>query len=95
MMVLNGEDGLACEVRVDGMRLNHVRNLNNWVMFWINRVQMMHCRMKVASGRRVAVDIRSLVNVRGLQLQCARFLNEALVVPVLMYNSDTMICKVN
>ena len=42
-----------------------------------------------------AVDIRSLVNVRGLQLQCARFLNEALVVPVLMYNSDTMICKVN
>ena len=42
-------------------------------------------------GRRVAGAIRSLVNARGLQLDCARVLHESLLVPVLMYGSDTMI----
>ena len=48
---------------------------------------------KVASGRRVAGAIRSLVNARDLQLECARVLHETLVVPVLMYVSETMLCK--
>ena len=30
MMVLNGEDGLECEVYVDGFRLEHYQNLNIW-----------------------------------------------------------------
>ena len=34
-----------------------------------------------------------LVNVRGLQLECARVLDETLLVPVLMYGSDTMMWK--
>ena len=38
---------------------------------------------KVASGSRVAGAIRSLVNVRSLQLECARVLLESLVVSVL------------
>ena len=37
--------------------------------------------------------IRSLVNGRGLQLECARVLHETLLVPVLMYGSDIMIWK--
>ena len=48
---------------------------------------------KVASGRRVASTIRSLVNVRDLQLECARVLHETLVVPVLMYGSETVLWK--
>ena len=35
----------------------------------------------MASGRRVAGVIRSLVNVSDLQLQCAGVLNETLLVP--------------
>ena len=37
------------------------------------------------------VAIRSLVNARDLQLQCARVLHETLLVPVLMYGSETML----
>ena len=51
------------------------------------------CNRKVASGRRVAGAIRSLVNARDLQLECANFLHESLFVPVLMYGSETMLWK--
>ena len=42
------------------------------------------------SGRRVAGVIRSLVNARDLQLQCARVLHETLLVPILMYGRDNV-----
>ena len=48
---------------------------------------------KVASGRKFAGTIRSLVNSRDLQLECARFFHETLLVPVLMYGSETMLWK--
>ena len=48
---------------------------------------------EVTSGRRVAGAIRSLVNTRDLQLKCARFLHETLLVPVLMYGSETIIWR--
>ena len=51
------------------------------------------CSRKVASVRRVASAIRSLVNARDLQLECARVLHETLLVPVLMYGSMTMLWK--
>ena len=44
-------------------------------------------RWKVARGRRVAGAIRSLINARVLQLDCARVLLESLLVPVLIYGS--------
>ena len=47
----------------------------------------------MASGRRVSSACRSLVNARGLQLECARVLHETLLVPVLMYASETMLRK--
>ena len=34
-------------------------------------------RRKGVSGRKVAVAIRSVVNARGLQLECARILQES------------------
>ena len=49
------------------------------------------CRRKVVSGRKVAGAIRSLINVRSLQLECARVLHEALLVPVMSYVSETII----
>ena len=45
----------------------------------------------VASGRRVSGAIKSLVNARSLQLECARVFPE--LVPVLIYGSDTMIWR--
>ena len=52
---------------------------------------MEKCNRKVASGRRVAGAIRSLVHVRDLQLECARVLHETVFMPVLMYGSETML----
>ena len=48
---------------------------------------------KLARGRRVAGVIRPLANARDLQLQCAIVLHETLLVPVLMYGSETMLWK--
>ena len=45
------------------------------------------------NGNRVTGAIRSLVNVTGLLLVCARVLHETSLVPVLMYGSETMIGK--
>ena len=51
------------------------------------------CSRKVASEGRVARAIRSLVNVKNLQFECARVLFEILLVPVLTYDSKTMLWK--
>ena len=47
------------------------------------------CSRKVANGSRVAGAIRSLVNARDLQFEYTRVLHETLLVPVLMYDSET------
>ena len=47
----------------------------------------------MANRRRVAGTIRSLVNARGLQLQCSGVLHQTLLVPVLLYGSETMLWK--
>ena len=54
------------------------RNLNIWDVFWTDGAE---CSRKVASGRRVADAIRSLVNVRDFQFEYARVLHETLLVP--------------
>ena len=52
-----------------------------------------HCSSKVASGRRVASAIRSLANARNFQLECATVLYESLLVPVLTYDSETLVWR--
>ena len=82
VIVLGGEEGLECEVCVYGTRLEHVSEFKYLV-----------CALdesgneRLASGRRVPGAIRSLINARSLQLECARDLHESLLVPVLMYGS--------
>ena len=44
-------------------------------------------------SKRVACAIRSLVNARGLQLECARTLHETLFVHVLTYGSEIILWK--
>ena len=50
-------------------------------------------RRKMVSGRKVASAFRILVNARCLQLERTRVLYETLLVPVLMYGSETMIWR--
>ena len=50
---------------------------------------MEQCNRKVANGRRVAGAIRFLINARSLEVDCVRVLHESLLVPVLMYDSET------
>ena len=45
----------------------------------------------MAGGRRVVSAIRSLVNAKGMQFECARVLHESLLVSVLRYGGETMI----
>ena len=66
-------------------------NLNTWDVLDKSGIDEAECSRKVVSGRRVAGAIRYLVNARSLQLDCARVLHESLLVPVLMYGSETMI----
>ena len=56
----------------------------------INEVEF---RRKVVSGRRVAGAIRSLVNAKCLQFECARIMIEALTVSVLIYGNEAMIWR--
>ena len=51
------------------------------------------CRRKLASERRFAGAIRSLVNARDLQLEYSRVLHETLLVLVLMYGNETVLWK--
>ena len=47
------------------------------------------CHRKVESGRKVAGDIKFLVNASGVQPECAWVLQEALLVPVLLCDTET------
>ena len=73
--------------RLMGFVWSMCQSLNTSGMFCMNQVRTNEAdfRKKMASGRMVGGNIRSLVNGRGLQLQCARALHESLLVPALMY----------
>ena len=84
VMTLNGEEVLECEVHVDGIRLENVSKVK-YLEYVLDEAGTdgAECSRKVTRGRRVSGAIRSLVNARNLQLECARVMNETLIVPVL------------
>ena len=92
VMVLNGEEGLECEVHINGIGLEHVSEFKylRCVLDESGKDEA-ECSRNLESGRRVAGVIRSLVYARDLQLECTRILQETLLVPVLMYGSETML----
>ena len=94
VMVLNGEEGLECEVYLDVIQLENVSEFKylGCILDKSGTDGAQYSR-KVASGRRVTDAIRSLVNGTDLQLQYARVLHETLLVLVLSYGSETMLWK--
>ena len=93
-IVLGGEEGFECEVHVDGIHLEHALEFKylGYVLYRPGTYET-ECSMKVASGRRVAGAIRSLVNARDLQLEFAMVLHETLLLPVLLNGCETIIWK--
>ena len=80
------------KIQVNGIRLKHVSEFIYLGCVLDNSGT--DGAEKVVSGKRVAGAIRSLVNPRDLQLECPRLFHETLLVPVLMYRSETMLWKV-
>ena len=76
---------VECDIRVNGALLEKVSESKYLGLCFAE------CRRKVASGWKVAGAIRSLISARGLQLECVRMLHEGLLVPVLLYGSETVI----
>ena len=92
MMVLGGEEGVEYEVCVNLMRFEHLLEYKYFgCVLNESGINEVECSRKVVSGTRVVGAIRSLVNASGLQIECARVLHESLLVPVLMYGSETML----
>ena len=94
VMGLGGEEGLECEVCIDGIRVENVSEFKylGCVLDESGNDEA-GCSRKVASGSRVAGTIRSLVNGRSLHLECARVLQESLLVHFLTYGSETKIWR--
>ena len=67
---MNGEEGLECEVHVDRIRLEHVSEFK-YLGCVLDEAGTdgAECSRKLASGRRVAGAIRSLVNAREMQIE--------------------------
>ena len=75
MEVLKGEEGL--ELHVDGILLEHVSEFKYLgYVFGGSGTDGAECSRKLGSGRRVAGAVKSLVNTRDLQLECATVLHQ-------------------
>ena len=69
VIVLNREEGLECEVYVDGIPLEHVSEFNYLgCVLEESGTDGAESIRKAVSGRKVAGAIRYLVNARDLQL---------------------------
>ena len=87
-MVLNGEKGLECKINKVCLGFKYLG-----CVFDESGTNGAECNRKVMSENMVTGAIRSLVNIRDLQLEYARVLHETLLVPILIYGNETMLKK--
>ena len=66
VILMNGKERLECEIYVDGIHLEHVSEFK-----YLECVLDEYGTDEAKCSRRVAGAIRSLVNARELQLECA------------------------
>ena len=72
VIVLNGKEGLECEVYVDGICLEHVSKFKYLgCVLDESGTEDAECSKRVVSERKVVGVISSLVNARDLELECA------------------------
>ena len=90
--LLDKEEGLECEVCVNGINLKHVSEFKYLgCVLDESGTDETECRRKMASRRRVAGATKSLVNARSLQLECATVLHDSLLLHILTNGSEKMI----
>src|SRR5678815_3688058 len=84
------EDSPQCEAMLDGEQLEQVSEFK-YLGYVLDEkgTDDAECSRKVVNGRKVAGAIKSLVNVKGLSL--TRVLHEGMLLPVLLYGSETMV----
>ena len=71
VMVMNGEEGLECEVHIDVVRLEHVSKFKYLVCVSDEAgTDGAKFNRKVGSLRRVVSAMKSLVDARYLQIEC-------------------------
>ena len=82
-VMIVSEDSPRCEVMLDDEQLEQVSEFK-YLGYMLDEkgTDDGECCRKVVNGRKVAGAIKSLVNVKGLSLECAMLL------PVLLYSSD-------
>src|SRR5678816_842231 len=90
-MVLS-EDSSLCKVMLDGEQLEQMSEFK-YLGYMVDEKgpNDAECSMKVVNGRKMAGAIKSLVDVKGISLECARVLHDGMLLPVLMYSSETMV----
>ena len=93
VMVMSDEH-MQCQIMLDGEQLEQVSEFKYLgYMLDDKGTDDAECGRKVSSGRKVAGDIKSLVNAKGLSLKCMKVLHESMLIPVLMYGSESMVWK--
>ena len=92
--VVRGENGLEFKIRVDGARLEQVSEFKylGCVLDISSTDETVSCRKEV-DERKTPCAIRFVVNATALRLQCAVALCKMLFLPVLLYDSETMIWR--
>ena len=94
MMALGGEEGLECEVCIDGICLEHVSKFK-YLGCVLNEfgTDEAVCSRKVGSERRVAGVLGLWLMLGVCSLECTRVLHELWLETVLMYGSETVIWR--
>jgi len=94
VMVVGKGEGVVCQIDLNGQTLEQVNEFKYLGCVLNARgTDEADCGSKVVSGRRTVGAIRSLVNARSLSMSVVKVLHEKLLVPVLMYGSETMVWK--
>ena len=82
---------MECDVYIDRICLEHVLEFKYLgCALYESGTDGGECSRKLVSRSRVVGTIRSLVNSRDLQLECAKGLLKTLLVPVLLHVSETL-----
>src|SRR5678815_232284 len=86
------EDSPRCEVMLDSEQLEQVSEFK-YLGYMLDEkgTDDEEGSRKVVNDRKVDGAIKSLVDVKGLSLECTRVLHECMLLPVLMYSSETMV----
>ena len=77
-MVLS-EDSSLCKVMLDGEQLEQMSEFK-YLGYMVDEkgTDDAECSMKVVNGRKMAGAIKSLVDAKGISLECARVLHDAI-----------------